>query len=333
MDTHIDTHRPMPDVSSRPCLEGEKGLARVGMTSIEMPIWVTEPKSGEKFRQPAQVDAFVSLDDPQIRGIHMSRLYLTLQDHLQSELISLPLLKKLLRQFIDSQKGSSESAFVSVQFDWPIQRESLLSGEYGWRQYPIEISAQMTPEKTQFFLSGDVTYSSTCPCSAALSQQLIQEQFLKDFGPSSSKDMGNDSKNNDPKDSDSKNSVSVDSVTNWLGKEGSIVATPHAQRSQAKFKLEVDETVSELVDFIDLVEDSLGTPVQTVVKRQDEQEFARLNGSQLMFCEDAARKIRQALEKDSRILDYWVKVEHLESLHPHNAVSLITKGVPGGFQV
>ena len=32
--------------------------------------------------------------------------------------------------------------------------------------------------------------------------------------------------------------------------------------------------------------DELKTPVQAAVKREDEQEFARLNGQNLMFCED-----------------------------------------------
>ena len=37
------------------------------------------------------------------------------------------------------------------------------------------------------------------------------------------------------------------------------------------------------------MEAALGTPVQTAVKREDEQAFARLNGRNLMFCEDAPR--------------------------------------------
>ena len=60
--------------------------------------------------------------------------------------------------------------------------------------------------------------------------------------------------------------------------------------------------------------------MQTAVKRQDEQEFARLNGSNLMFCEDTARRIKSYLETMPNVTDYWFKVEHQESLHAHNAV-------------
>ena len=71
--------------------------------------------------------------------------------------------------------------------------------------------------------------------------------------------------------------------------------------------------------------------MQTAVKREDEQEFARLNGQNLMFCEDAGRKLKNGLAEDIRVEDFWVRVEHHESLHVHNAVSVFTKGVEGGY--
>ena len=71
--------------------------------------------------------------------------------------------------------------------------------------------------------------------------------------------------------------------------------------------------------------------MQTAVKREDEQEFARLNGANQMFCEDAARRLKGALNKTSRYTDFWIRVEHLESLHAHDAVAMVTKGIPGGY--
>ena len=315
----------IPDISSETQSSVEGILEHVGMSSIEMPIWLMDPVSGEKAQQSALVDVFVNLSEPQVRGIHMSRLYLILLKGLQSTPLSFQLFKQLLKDFIQSQKGISEHSSLSVKFNLPVQRKALLSQEKGWRYYPIELSAKTSSDcGYQFYLSTQVTYSSTCPCSAALSRQLIQEQFKKDF-PSLKAKIN---QTNSP----DKNDSLCEEVTQWLGREESIVATPHAQRSHAKFKLELSEDINEIVDFIDLVEKSLGTPVQTLVKRRDEQEFARLNARQLMFCEDAARKIRKTLEKDKRIKDYWIRVEHLESLHPHNAVSIATKGIPKGFR-
>jgi len=67
------------------------------------------------------------------------------------------------------------------------------------------------------------------------------------------------------------------------------------------------------------------------VKRVDEQAFAKLNGANLMFCEDAARRMQLALDADPRVADFWVKASHFESLHPHDAVAVATKGVVGGY--
>jgi GTP cyclohydrolase I len=86
-----------------------------------------------------------------------------------------------------------------------------------------------------------------------------------------------------------------------------------------------------ITELIDAVEGALKTPVQATVKREDEQAFALLNGRNLMFCEDAGRRVQTALGNDERILDFWARCTHYESLHPHNAVSVVTKGIEGGY--
>jgi GTP cyclohydrolase I len=52
----------------------------------------------------------------------------------------------------------------------------------------------------------------------------------------------------------------------------------------------------------------------------------------LRFCEDAARRIKSALQPDTRYRDFSVKIEHFESLHAHDAVSMVTKGVQNGYR-
>ena len=64
---------------------------------------------------------------------------------------------------------------------------------------------------------------------------------------------------------------------------------------------------------------SLATPLQTAVKRADEQAFARLNGANLMYVEDAARRVQAALAP--HYAQAGVSVRHMESLHPHDAVA------------
>ena len=99
---------------------------------------------------------------------------------------------------------------------------------------------------------------------------------------------------------------------------------------QVRVKL-VDDHEFSLVELIDLVEATLATPVQTAVKRIDEQAFALRNGQNLMFCEDAARRVQAALDDDTRISDFWLRAAHHESLHPHDAVAMASKGIVGGY--
>ena len=69
-----------------------------------------------------------------------------------------------------------------------------------------------------------------------------------------------------------------------------------------------------------------------MVKREDEQAFAEMNGAHIKFVEDAARLLHERLAADPRIADFQAACTHLESLHSHDAVSVVCKGVPGGFR-
>ncbi len=109
-------------------------------------------------------------------------------------------------------------------------------------------------------------------------------------------------------------------------------AIPHSQRSKARVKVEVTPDMElALEDVILHLRKALVTETQVMVKREDEQAFAELNGAHVKFVEDAARLVYQELEKDVRIRDFQVVCSHLESLHSHDAVSVIAKGVPGGM--
>ena len=98
-----------------------------------------------------------------------------------------------------------------------------------------------------------------------------------------------------------------------------------------KYSMSSNINEFDVVNLINTLEGELKTPVQAAVKREDEQEFARLNGQNLMFCEDAARKIKAILETDG-YADYWLQINHYESLHAHDAVAVAVKGINGGYK-
>lgn len=107
---------------------------------------------------------------------------------------------------------------------------------------------------------------------------------------------------------------------------------PHSQRSKARLVIEEAEGKKIWIEDVHaLCLRALRTETQVMVKREDEQAFAELNGAHLKFVEDAVRLLYAELVKDKRIADFQVACSHQESLHSHDAVSVISKGVPGGF--
>lgn len=112
-----------------------------------------------------------------------------------------------------------------------------------------------------------------------------------------------------------------------------VFAIGHSQRSKARVRVEIAPRRSLTPgDLREHCAAALRTETQALVKREDEQAFAELNGAHLKFVEDAARLLYARLAADARARDFRVVCAHYESLHSHDAVSVICKGVPGGMK-
>lgn len=104
------------------------------------------------------------------------------------------------------------------------------------------------------------------------------------------------------------------------------IATPHSQRSVARLTMEVVGEDLWFEDVVDICTDAIGTETQVMVKREDEQAFAELNGANPIFVEDAVRLLCDGLEGNPRVGDFRVVASHQESLHSHDAISILTCG-------
>ena len=303
----------MPDIASEPHQGPNTKLNWVGMSGIEIPVFMLNGQN-EKIQMVSKVQAYVNLIDPESKGIHMSRLYLTVDKKLGMGTLSPKLLSEIVTDFTESHKKISTNAYLECRLEFFERRDSLISKNTGWKSYPFRVITTIRDGEPNTEISLQIPYSSTCPCSAALARQLIQKGFEKQFSIT--------------------DAVNGKDVHDWLGTVEGISATPHSQRSVAQVRVKLDNSLTELPisRIIDDVENALQTPVQAVVKREDEQEFARLNAANLMFCEDAARRLHAKLDQDKTLSDFWVRVNHMESLHPHDAVAIVTKGVKNGYR-
>ena len=277
----------------------------VGMRRVALPLCVSA-RNGIPQQVVASADIGVDLASAETRGIHMSRLYLLVQDALAAAPLTAGSLRELLRACIDSQSGLATTARLTLRWEQLLRRDALASGNAGWKAYPVEVDATLAPSGPEVELAFGVEYSSTCPASAALSRSANAARFDADFA-------GDDA----PSRAD---------VLRWLESGRGLAATPHAQRSRADVRvvLRNDVDALPLLELVDAIEAALGTPVQTAVKREDEQAFARANADNLMFCEDAARRVAAVVASSPRVARFDVTVSHFESLHAHDAVARVS---------
>jgi GTP cyclohydrolase I len=307
------TKPEMPDVAATQPAQQNGTLNWVGMSRIALPLTIADEQLGE-YKAGTFIETYVNLVNPHVKGIHMSRLYLLLAEFAKEGVLTIDSLSTFLKDKLASHEEISDKTCLQIDFDYLINQPALKSEYSGWKDYPVSIKAVFNGKSVDIELFVKIPYSSTCPCSAALSRQLLQQAFNEDFAESESIDKSD--------------------IEKWLRSERGSVATPHSQRSYANIRVKLDDHYQQgfpISELIEVAESTLKTAVQTAVKREDEQEFARLNGSNQMFCEDAARRLKNALNQKPSYKDFWVRVEHIESLHAHDAVAIATKGVADGF--
>ncbi len=291
-------HNTLPDIATTQLTNNAFALQWVGMEQIAVPL-ILPLQYGQAQNLAAKASIYVSLDDPAAKGIHMSRLH-AIVNQLAIRECNKATLDNLLNEAVRSQAGTSNNAKLQLTFGLLLKKPSLLSDETGYQTYDITITGESRANKHSYAMEITLPYSSTCPCSASLARQLYANEIDIKFP-----------------------TLAIDKkeLLQWLQSDAGSVATPHSQRSYAYINMVIgDHDWPDLAALIFEFEKAIGTPVQTAVKRSDEQEFARLNATNLMFCEDAARRLKGCLEKMSFVDDYQLKVEHQESLHAHNAV-------------
>lgn len=268
--------KTLPDVASNEAPQIRAPLEWVGMSRIDIPLHLSEP--GCPSPAHAVVDAQVNLPAVTVKGIHMSRIYRMLDELSGRETVKPKHLVELLSHMVESHHDCfTDGARVALDFRLLARRPALRTPELaGWKAYPVSLEATLLQNRFTLRANVQIEYSSTCPCSAALSRQLVADGFRERFSESAG--------------------LTGEDVATWL-EQNATLATPHSQRSEASVSVDVPVSAQDfgLMALIDQVEEVLATPVQTAVKRADEQAFAWLNGQNLMYVEDAARRIQSAL--------------------------------------
>lgn len=301
----------LPDPQVDPIIPGARvGLGKVGIAPVDLPIRVPRRDGGEQVLQ-AQASLYCSLDDPNAKGLNLSRLYLLMHDVIKDHL-TLDGIKSALEVMANRQ--GSDNAYCKLRFKYPwtqkalrsrmpLTQEEINNGEYfelgngekislkkleGHIAYDviIEGSYHKNDERPfKFFQTLKYVYSSTCPCSFELAHNAKEKR--------------------------------------------AAAANAHSQRSVMTTTIDFDpDNMIWIEDLVEMHRQHIPTEVQIVVKRRDEQAFAELNGSNLLFSEDAVRLMYGALDQwydQGKIFDFTISTSHEESLHPWNAIAVVWK--------
>ena len=173
-EAHVPDLENLPDPQVDPIIPGARvPIRKVGIAPVDLPIMVKR-RDGTTQQLQAQASLYCSLDDPEAKGLNLSRLYLimheTIKDHLTIEGLS-GALKQL------AEKQHSKHAYCKLRFKYPWTQEALRTkGLRGHIAYECEVEAQLHDGEYRFFLTVDYVYSSTCPCSFELAHDATSKR-------------------------------------------------------------------------------------------------------------------------------------------------------------
>lgn len=301
----------LPDPQTDPIIPGKKVIIqKVGIAPVDLPISVMR-RDGDTQVLQAEVSLYCSLDDPEAKGLNLSRLYLLMHTNIKNQL-TIDGIKSTLEEMATKQGAKNAYCKLRFKYPWtqkalrtrlPLTAAELDAGEYETLEDGEKISLKKieghiaydcilegryhegNDEPFSFFLTTNYTYSSTCPCSFELAHNATELR--------------------------------------------NAAANAHSQRSIMTTTIKFDpDNLVWIEDLIEMHRQYIPTEVQIVVKRRDEQAFAELNGSNLLFSEDAVRLMYAGLDEwydEGKISDFTISTSHEESLHPWNAIAVVWK--------
>lgn len=304
----------LPDPQIDPVIPGSRiPINKVGVSGVDLPVNFIR-RDGTVERLTTSVSLYGSLDNPNAKGLNLSRFPIVMHEQIADH-VSIEGLTHILD--VLQSKQQSKDVYCKMKFKYPWTQQALrtrvelpdnapdeqvfkivegkkLSHEkaVGYIFYDCVLEGEKHNTDYKFFLTVDYVYSSTCPCSFELAQDATQKRGR--------------------------------------------AANGHSQRSIAKIKVQFDPNHPVYIeDIVEMARSKVPTEVVVICKRRDEQAFAELNGSNLLFTEDAIRLFYEGLDQmfeSQKIKDFSIVTDHIESLHPWSATAVLNKGVHNGLR-
>ena len=259
----------------------------VGIHDFKVPIRIRQ-KDGGSQEVTASISGSVSLTSV-ARGINMSRIIRTFYKN-ADQVFDINALEKVLRDYQKDLK--SFDAHILMNFQYRIWQDAL-------RSTHMEDGKEVKDGGWQYY---NVTFDTNLDKSGEFKKILWFDYVYSSACPCSMELT----------------------IHNMLNRDK--FGIPHSQRSCARIGIEFNEIIW-IEDVLDLCRKAIPTETLVFCKRIDEQAFSELNGSNSILVEDAIRILANSLNKHPLVKDFKCICSHQESLHSHDAIAVITKGI------
>ncbi|MFX1316044.1 MAG: GTP cyclohydrolase MptA [Promethearchaeota archaeon] len=281
-------------------------IDKVGIVELEKKVEIVQ--ENKKYSFYPKISALIDLPAQQ-RGIHMSRTSETIEEVINEvifkptptiELVGDRIVKKLLERHPYTTKAEVKlegKIIVNVR-----------ENEQRTIQKSYDISSYVKANKKS---SGEIDYSyyigasavgmTVCPCAKEMSQEYTTEviKTRKDINVS---------------EEDLKKLINI------------LPYSSHNQRSIGTIIIQIKDLSDhkvDVLDIIDVIEESMSGKIQSVLKRPEEAELVRSAHLKPLFSEDVIREMaKNLIVRDFPNLEdnfkVKFKIESFESIHPHN---------------
>ena len=281
-------------------------IDKVGIVELEKKVEIVQ--ENKKYSFYPKISALINLPAEQ-RGIHMSRTSETIEEVINEvifkptptiELVGDRIIKKLMERH-----PYTSNAEVKLKGKIIVQ---VRENDERIIQKSYEISSFVKANRDvsgkidyNYFIGANAVGMTVCPCAKELSLEYA-EDVVK-----SRKDI----------------KVSEEDLNKLLNL---LPFSSHNQRSIGTIIIQIKDLTNhkvDVLDIIDIIEQSMSGKIQSVLKRPEEAELVRSAHLKPLFSEDVIREMaKNFILRDFPNLedDFEVKfkIESFESIHPHN---------------
>ena len=278
----------------------------MGIVELEKKVEIVQENKRYSFYP--KISALINLPAEQ-RGIHMSRTSETIEEVINEiiikptptiELVGDRIVKRLMERHPYTSKAEVKlegKIIVQVREN----EERIIQKSYNISSFVKARRLNSGTIDFNYFISASAVGMTVCPCAKELSLEYAEEVVK------------------------SRNDINISGED--LNKLLNILPfSSHNQRSIGTIIVQIkdlDNHKIDVLDIIDIIEESMSGRIQSVLKRPEEAELVRSAHLKPLFSEDVIREMaKNFIIRDFPNLEdnfkVKFKIESFESIHPHN---------------